>query len=120
MVFFGDKETLVVCRDGTRIPAVERVRKFKIPVGGVEVYRMAKYTDYNMNHKEDWFQAIKSDKRPCMDIEIGHRVATLNNLGNLSYMLGRKLHWDGAKERFIDDEQANKMLGRPQREPYLL
>ena len=120
MVFFGDKETLVVCRDGTRIPAAERVRKFKIPVGGVDVYRMAKHADYNMNHKQDWFQAIKSGKQPCMDIEIGHRVATLNNLGNLSYLLGRKLYWDGAKEQFIDDEQANKMLSRPHREPYLL
>lgn len=59
-------------------------------------------------------------KRPCMDIEIGHRVATMNNLGNLSYLLGRKLYWDGAKEQFIDDEQANKMLSRPHREPYLL
>jgi hypothetical protein len=44
----------------------------------------------------------------------------MNNLGNLSYLLGRKLYWDGAKEQFIDDEQANKMLSRPQRAPYLL
>ena len=36
---------------------------------------MAKHADYNMNHKEDWFQAIKTGKRPCMDIEIAHRVA---------------------------------------------
>jgi hypothetical protein len=55
-----------------------------------------------------------------MDIEIGHRVATMNNLGNLTYLLGRKLHWEGGKEQFIDDEQANTMLGRPQREPYSL
>jgi len=120
MVFYGEKETLAVCRDGTRIPAAERVGKFQIPPGGVEVHRMAKHADYNMNHKEDWFQAIKSGQRACMDIEIGHRVATLNNLGNLSYVLGRTLAWDGARERFVGDDDANRYLSRPQRQPYTL
>jgi predicted dehydrogenase len=120
MVFYGEKETLAVSRDGTRIPATEHVRKFQIPPGGVEVYRMAKHADYNMNHKENWFEAIKTGKRPCMDIEIGHRVATLNNLGNLSYILGRTLAWDGAKERFVGDDDANRYLSRPQRQPYSL
>ena len=120
MVFHGDKDSLVVCRDGTRIPAAEKARKFKVPAGGVEVYRMAKHSDYNMNHKEDWLQAIKSGRKPCMDIETAHRVANLCNLGNLSYILGRKLSWDGEKERFVDDEEANRLLSRPQRAPYQL
>ena len=81
---------------------------------------MDKYADYNMNHKEDFFQAIKSGKRPCMDIEIGHRVATLCNLGNLSYLLGRKLRWDGRKQEVVGDDQANRLLARPQRHPYHL
>ncbi len=110
-----------VGRDGTRIPADKRAREFKIPAGGVEVYHMDKYAaDYNMNHKEDWLQAIKTGKKPCMDIEVGHRVANMNNLGNLSYLLGRPLDWDGAKEQIIDDPLANRMLGRPQRHPYHL
>jgi predicted dehydrogenase len=120
MVFHGEQDTLVVCRDGTRIPAAEKARKFKVPAGGVEVYRMAKHADYNMNHKEDWFQAIRAGRRPCMDIEVAHRVATLNNLGNLSYLLGRTLTWDGAHEHCVDDDQANRLLSRPQRYPYHL
>jgi len=120
MVFFGENDTLPVSRDGTRIPAADRVRQFTIPPGGVEVYRMAKHDDYNMNHKEDWLQAIKAGRRPCMDIEFGHRVANLCNLGNLSYILGRKLTWDGDKEQFIGDDDANRYLGRPEREPYVL
>jgi len=120
MVFHGEKDTLAVSRDGTRIPAADRVRQFTIPAGGVEVYRMAKHDDYNMNHKEDWLQAIKAGRRPCMDIDLGHRVANLCNLGNLSYILGRKLDWDGDKEQFIGDDDANRYLGRPEREPYVL
>jgi predicted dehydrogenase len=118
MVFHGARETLAVSRDGTRIAAAERVRKFRVPAGGVEVYRMAKHADYNMNHKEDWLQAIRANRKPCMDIEVAHRVANLCNLGNLSYILGRKLTWDGQKEKFLDDDQANRWLGRPQRKPY--
>jgi len=118
MVFHGDDDELVVCRDGTRIPAAEKAQQFKVPAGGVEVYKMDKHADYNMNHKEDFFQAIKTGRRPTMDIEIGHRVANMNNLGNLSYVLGRKLRWDGRREQVIDDPNANRMLSRPQRHPY--
>jgi predicted dehydrogenase len=118
MVFYGERDTLPVSRDGTRIPAAERVRSFKVPAGGVEVYRMAKHADYNANHKEDFFQAIKTGKPPCMGIEVAHRVANMCNLGNLSYILGRKLTWDGAKERFVNDDEANSRLSRPQRKPY--
>ncbi len=119
-VFHGEQDTLVMSRDGTRIDAEEKARNFKVPAGGVEVYRMDKHADYNMNHKQDWIRAIRTGGRPCMDIEIGHRVANMNNLGNLSYMLGRKLRWDGVKQQVIGDEQANRMLGRPQRHPYHL
>jgi predicted dehydrogenase len=133
MVFHGENGQLVVCRDGTEGgQGLEQVDKkaalFRPPRNGVEVYRMNKYdrlragkdkyTYYNMNHKEDWLQAIKTGATPCMDIEVAHRVATLNNLGNLSYTLGRKLQWDGQKERFVGDPYANRHLGRPHRHPY--
>ena len=77
--------------------------------------------DFNMNHKADWFRSIrKGYLRPAVDIEIGHRTATLCNLGNLSYLLGRKLVWDGVKQEVVGDEQANRLLSRPQRYPYVL
>jgi predicted dehydrogenase len=118
MVFYGDRDKLAVSRDGTRIAAHEKARNYKVPPGGVEVYRMARYADYNMNHKADWLDAIATGRRPSMDIETAHRVANLCNLGNLSYILGRKLAWDGANERFLGDDEANARLSRPQREPY--
>ena len=70
-----------------------------------------------MNNKADWLKAIREGHlRPGVDIEIAHRTATLCTLGNLSYILGRKLVWDGRK--VVGDEQANRLLGRPQRYPY--
>ena len=119
-VVYGEKDSLVVNRDGTRIPAEAKARDFKVPPGGKRVYRMAKHRDYNMNHKEDFLQAIRTGKTPCMDIEAGHRAGSMCILGNLAYLLGRKLHWDGAKQRFIGDAHANRLLGQPQRHPYHL
>ncbi len=119
-VFHGDDDVLVMSRDGTRYPAEEKAREFKVPAGGAEIYRMDKHADYNMNHMEDFLQAVKAGKRPCMDIEIAHRVANMNNLGNLSFLLGRKLRWDGENEQIIDDPTANRLLSRPQRYPYCL
>jgi hypothetical protein len=40
-------------------------------------------------------------------------VANLCILGNLSFMLGRKLHWDPVKNEIIGDEQARRLMSRP-------
>jgi hypothetical protein len=55
-----------------------------------------------------------------MDIEWGAGVANLCILGNLSYMLGRKLTWDHEKWQIVGDDEAQRLAGRPQRHPYHL
>jgi hypothetical protein len=55
-----------------------------------------------------------------MHIEAGVRVASLCILGNLSYILGRKLEWDPVNERVKDDDEANRLLSRPGRGPWHL
>jgi Oxidoreductase family, C-terminal alpha/beta domain len=37
---------------------------------------------------------------------------------HIAMKLKRKIYWDPAKERFNNDEEANKMLSRPQRKGY--
>ena len=120
-VFWGDKGHLVLEWEGGYKPANPEAINFQLPPGGQEVYRTDEYEDFNMNHKADWFKSIREGHlRPAVDIEIGHRVATLCNLGNLSLILGRKLVWDGKKQQVVGDEQANRMLSRSQRHPYVL
>ena len=68
----------------------------------------------------EWLSAVKESRLPNTDIELSHRVATLCNLGNISYMLGRKLQWDGLRQEVVGDKQANRMLSKPQRHPYHL
>ena len=55
-----------------------------------------------------------------MNIEAAVGVANLTILGNLALLLGRKLTWDQARQEIVGDEQARRMMGRPQRHPYHL
>jgi hypothetical protein len=41
-------------------------------------------------------------------------------MANISYRLGRKLVFDGAKEKFVGDKQANRMLTRKYRKSYVV
>ena len=70
------------------------------------------------NHSSNWLECIATRRRPCMDVEIGHRVTTWSHLGNIAYELGRKLQWDPVTERFPNDEEANRMLHVAYREPW--
>jgi predicted dehydrogenase len=53
-------------------------------------------------------------------LEDGHLSTTICHLGNISYRLGRSVKFDGATERFVADDEADKLLGRAYRAPYSL
>ena len=120
-VFRGDKGDLILEWEGSMKPPEPEAVNFKVPPGGFEPHRTAEYDDLQMNHKADWLKAIREGHhRPAVDIEVGHRVATLCIVGNLSYILGRKLRFDGQKQQIVGDDQANRLLGVPERHPYHL
>ncbi len=65
------------------------------------------------NHYQDWVDAIKKRTRPVSDVETGHRTASVCNIVNIAYDLERPLKWAPSHEKFIDDDDANRMLTRP-------
>jgi predicted dehydrogenase len=67
------------------------------------------------NHYKDFLQAMRNRSKPVADVEIGHRTATVCNLGNLAYELKRPLSWNPHREIFKDDDEANKMRSRTMR-----
>ncbi len=67
----------------------------------------------------DFLSSIRSGKRPMCDIEIGHRSTNMSLLGMLSYKLGRSVRWDGDRETIVGDAQANSLLRRPYRAPWI-
>jgi predicted dehydrogenase len=66
-------------------------------------------------HVENWFDCIRSRKKPNADVEIGHRTASICHLIVITRTLGRRLKWDPAKEIFPGDDEANALLDRPRR-----
>jgi predicted dehydrogenase len=112
-VYRGDKGTFHHWGGDGGTWAERKCREWEPPAGAIDVYK-------SPGHKEDWYNGIKTGAKTIMNIDAAVGVADLCNLGNLSYLLGRKLKWDGANRRVIGDEAANRMMGRPQRYPYHL
>ncbi|MBM1107726.1 Gfo/Idh/MocA family oxidoreductase [Aurantibacter crassamenti] len=67
------------------------------------------------NHYQNWIDAIKNRSQPICDVEIGHRSASVGNICNIAYQLGRPLDWNPEIEKFIGDKEANKMKKRKYR-----
>jgi len=68
----------------------------------------------------DFLHCVRTRERPFRDVELSHRAATVCHLGNIAYQLQRPLKWNPVKERFLDDELANRLLDRPKREPWTI
>ena len=64
------------------------------------------------NHHKDFLQAMRTRSKPICDVEVGHRTASVCNIGNIAYRLNRPLQWNPKKEEFKNDKEANDLLGR--------
>ena len=70
-------------------------------------------------HMRDFLTAIRTRGRPVADIEEGHISTASCILANLALRLNRTLAWDAAKGRVLGDDEANRLLRRPYRKPWV-
>jgi predicted dehydrogenase len=70
-------------------------------------------------HMKDLLQAIDSRGRPVADIEEGYISTTSCILANLAMQLGRTLAWDPKTGQVVGDDEANRILSRPYRSPWV-
>jgi hypothetical protein len=68
---------------------------------------------------KDFLTCIESRQKPVSDIEQGYMSATACILANLSMKVGRSLQWDHAKGMVVGDAEANRLLRRPYRSPWV-
>jgi myo-inositol 2-dehydrogenase/D-chiro-inositol 1-dehydrogenase len=74
---------------------------------------------YKSNEQHgNWLDCIKTRKQPISPIEIGHRACSVCLVSHIAMKIPGELKWDPKQERFIDNDEANSMLSRPQRAPY--
>ncbi|MBA2354888.1 MAG: Gfo/Idh/MocA family oxidoreductase [Acidobacteria bacterium] len=70
-------------------------------------------------HMQDFLRAVESGTRPVADIEQGYISTAACILANLSMQVGRSLQWDHAAGQIVGDDQANRLLRREYRAPWL-
>jgi hypothetical protein len=70
-------------------------------------------------HMKNLLESMASRGKPVSDIEEGYISSSCCILANLSLQLGRTLTWDAVKNRVVGDEEANRLLRRTYRKPYL-
>jgi predicted dehydrogenase len=70
-------------------------------------------------HMKDLLQCIATRGHPRADIAEGSASTSMCVLANLSLQLKRSLTWDAAAGRVVGDEEANRLLQRPYRAPWV-
>jgi len=66
----------------------------------------------------DFAEAVRTRRRFALNERNAHRSCTLVNLGKIAVQLGRRLRFDPDKERFVGDEEANRLIDQPMRAPW--
>lgn len=128
-LFCGTKGSLLLSRAGYEIISEVHEDKVMIPgeslrYGG-DVKRLThKPTPEDGNRVENHFRAFKKhieDRSvPAADVEVGHLSSNVGHLMNISWKLGRRVEWDAGQERFIGDDQADRLITKPYRAPWTL
>ena len=72
------------------------------------------------DHKQDFLDCVRTRSRTVAPVDVAHRSIMIGHLGVIALKLGRKVHWDPRKERFINDPEADRLLSRPMRSPWHL
>ncbi|MFN0109413.1 MAG: Gfo/Idh/MocA family protein [Blastocatellia bacterium] len=70
-------------------------------------------------HMKDLLRCIETRDKPVADIEQGHISTASCILANNSMKLGRSLTWDSQKQQVVNDGEANKLLAREYRKPWI-
>jgi hypothetical protein len=80
--------------------------------------------DPHSSHMANFIDCVKSRKETRAPVETGHSSAVLCHIANAVIRrfpdtgLGYVAKWDAETETFVNDDAANKMLVREQRDPW--
>ena len=74
--------------------------------------------DAIINHMGNFFDCVAERKTPISDVESQHRSVSTCHLGNIAMKIGSPLKWDPKAERFTNNDAANKLLKRDQRDGF--
>ena len=68
----------------------------------------------------DFIDCVKTREKPFRDIELAVNTMTGPHMIAIAYRLERSLKWDRDAQQFTGDEEANRLVDRARREPWIL
>jgi len=76
----------------------------------------------NLSHFQNFADAIRARDPKLLHAEIEETYLSTAHchLGNIAYRVGRELRFDPARMQFQGDSEANKLLTRDYRKPYVV
>ena len=110
--FEGDRGWVFVKRGAIQASDREILRQ-KIRENEIKLYRSS-------NHMKNFLECMHNRKDPVAPVEVGHRSNTICVLTHIAMKLGRKLRWNPQAERFIKDDEANRLLDYPHHKPWTM
>lgn len=116
IAFIGNNGTLILNRGGWEV-IEEKQGKNKVSVP------FKKSSDNGLEkHWVNFVDVVKSRKMQDLhcSIQDGAHVATVAQMGNISYRTGKKLQWDKTKMQFTDQEVNKAYLMKPYHNGYVL
>jgi len=125
---YGDKGTLkagvmgydfVPADGGTPVHRDVRYELDEFPEDGTEKDLEKHVAPALRAHMRNLLACRATRERPVADIEEGYVSSAACILANLSMRLGRTLEWDHARGAVVGDDEANRLLRRPYRAPWL-
>lgn len=109
---------------GTEATLVTNYEKHEIYVKGAKVEdfeRPDPFIPDSPGHLREFLDAIKSrNLETTCRVAYGHNVTKSGHLANIAFRTGDRIYWDDATERIIENENANRLLGRVFRKPWSL
>ena len=129
--FFGDKGFLVVDHSGFQLYKsaagnISGEAARGAGAGNQEKYEkamdVAATGEDTAPHMKNFLDAVRSRDYKSLhaEIEIGARSASFCHLANIGYRLGRTLKMDQSAGTFAGDREANALLTRNYRKPYIV
>ena len=73
-----------------------------------------------MSHVRDLFDCVKSRRQTIANPVVMHRSMTTVHAANICMWLKRDMHFDPVQERFVNDAEANRLLSRAMRAPWII
>lgn len=71
------------------------------------------------HHMKNFLAAIDSRGKPVSDITEGHISSACCIMANMSLKLRRSFAWDAQAGKIVGDDEANRLLARPYRGPWI-